>query len=292
MMHLTSDLGNNILLISSLALSSVYFLLAILNKQKRKHLFKYFIISIIIFSLINIYRIYGYNKKEQKEAPTSEKTTTTTITTKKEEKDEMVSSKGYKITYQDGAYYIDNYLIANKTYLLSSSFVPSDTYTKITSDLNGFCQTCINNEAYRAWLEMKADAASLNLNIWIQSGWRSYEYQEELYNRYVSKSGKEAADTYSARGGASEHQTGLAFDLNSVEDSFIDTDEGKWVNNNAYLYGYIIRFPKDKDNETGYKYEPWHIRYVGKELAKKLYNNGSWISMENYFGIESKYKED
>ena len=107
----------------------------------------------------------------------------------------------------------------------------------------------------------------------------------------VKRNGKKAADTFSARPGASEHQTGLAFDLNTITNSFKDTAEGKWVNKNCYLYGYILRYPEGKTNETGYIYEPWHIRYVGKELAKKLYNNGNWITMEDYFGIDSKYND-
>ena len=89
--------------------------------------------------------------------------------------------------------------------------------------------------------------------------------------------------------GNSEHQTGLCFDLNSIDDSFGDTVEGRWVNDNCYKYGFCIRFPKGKDAYTGYQYESWHLRYVGKDLAEKLYNNGNWISLEEYFGITSEY---
>ena len=138
---------------------------------------------------------------------------------------------------------------------------------------------------------MKSDASSIGLNLWAQSGYRSYDYQNDLYNGYIKRNGKKAADTFSARPGASEHQTGLAFDLNTITNSFKDTAEGKWVNKNCYLYGYILRYPEGKTNETGYIYEPWHIRFVGKELAKKLYNNGNWITMEDYFGIDSKYND-
>ena len=132
---------------------------------------------------------------------------------------------------------------------------------------------------------------SLGLNLWIASGYRSYATQKRLYNNYVSSDGKEAADTYSARPGYSEHQTGLAFDLNSVEESFANTDEGKWVKDNCYRYGLIIRYPKGKESITGYIYEPWHLRYVGVKLATKLYNDGDWITLEEYFGVDSKYKD-
>ena len=137
---------------------------------------------------------------------------------------------------------------------------------------------------------MKSAAKEENLDIFISSGYRSYNRQKTLYNNYVSNDGKEEADTYSARPGHSEHQSGLALDVNTVDDSFANTEEAKWLVENCYKYGFILRYPKGKSNETGYKYEPWHFRYVGEDLATKLYNNGNWITMENYFGITSTYK--
>lgn len=186
----------------------------------------------------------------------------------------FTTSKGFKGKVIDGVTYIDDVLIANKTYSL-----PSDYGTGLTSTTKN------------AFDKMNADAKSLGLNLWIASGYRSYATQKRLYNNYVSSDGKEAADTYSARPGYSEHQTGLAFDLNSVEESFANTDEGKWVKDNCYRYGLIIRYPKGKESVTGYIYEPWHLRYVGVELATKLYNDGNWITLEEYFGIDSKYKD-
>ena len=210
--------------------------------------------------------------------PTTKKTTTTTTTTKKV--DTTVSNtQGLKI--------IDGILIVNKSYPLPKDYVPTNTYKNATG-LN-YCTTCIDKEAYEKYKEMKADATALGLNIWIQSGYRSYSLQESLYNKYVNRDGKVAADTYSARPGHSEHQTGLAFDLNSISDEFQYTDEGKWVNNNCYKYGYILRYPKGKENITGYKYESWHLRYVGKDLATKLYNNGDWITLEEHFNLTSAY---
>jgi len=75
-----------------------------------------------------------------------------------------------------------------------------------------------------------------------------------------------------------------------IEDGFNDTDEAKWLNDNAYKYGFILRYPEGKQGITGYKYESWHYRYVGKELAKTLYNNGNWITLEEYFGLTSRYQ--
>lgn len=243
-------------------------------------------------------------KKSTSTTSSTTSTSTTTTTKKLDEKTyakvkeidgEKVSkgktSKGYDIYEINGITYVDGYLIANKSYFLPEDYAPSDTYTKADKTSNKQCATCINNTAYAAWKDMKADASALNLNIWIQSGFRSFVKQTELYNRYVQRDGKEKADTYSARPGSSEHQTGLCFDLNSISAAFANTNEGKWVNQNAWKYGYIIRYPKGKSNETGYVYESWHLRYVGTELAKKLYNNGDWITLEDYFGITSKYDE-
>lgn len=225
--------------------------------------------------------------KKQETTTRAKKTTTTTKIIHENNNLVGETKKGYKIDYKDGAYYIGNTLIVNKTYLLSSTFTPTNSIKTIPS--SGFDRNPLNKEAYDAWILMKNDAAALGINLWAQSGYRSYDYQKDLYNSYVNRKGKEAADKSSARPGASEHQTGLAFDLNTITTSFKDTAEGKWVNQNCLNYGYIIRYPENKTNETGYIFEPWHIRYVGKELAKELYNNGNWITMEDYFGIESKY---
>lgn len=231
------------------------------------------------------------NNEDSKENETTSKVSSTTknTTSKVNDNSNKVSktSKGYEIKEVDGVTYVDGYMIVNKTYSLPSDYVPKNTHTEAGSQK--YCQTCIVNEAWDEFNIMKADATALGLNIWIQSGYRSYKAQEGLYNNYVNRDGKTAADTYSARAGHSEHQTGYAFDLNTITDAFQYTDEGKWINENAYKYGFIIRYPKGKDDITGYKYESWHLRYVGKELADKLYNNGDWITMEEYFGIESQY---
>lgn len=183
------------------------------------------------------------------------------------------SSKGYKIEQKNGIYYVDGILIANKTYSLPSSYNPGTLLNIFMTNYN----------------KMKNDALNEGINLKIRSGFRSYNTQSSLYNNYVKRDGKTAADTYSARAGHSEHQTGLAADINSLEQSFINTKEGKWLNDNCYKYGFIIRYPKGKESITGYMYEPWHIRYVGVDIATKLYNNGNWLSLEEYLGITSKY---
>lgn len=200
---------------------------------------------------------------------------------------EYVTGKGFTLKIQDGVAYIDDNIIVNKTYSLPSGYKPRDSYQEVVGER---CNNCINKDAMDAYKLMASDAKSVGLNIYISSGYRSYSYQDKLYNNYVSISGKEKADTYSARPGHSEHQTGECFDLNTIDDSFQYTNEGKWVNENAYLYGFIIRYPKGKESITGYQYESWHLRYVGKELALKLYHDGNWETLEEYYGISSSYE--
>lgn len=169
--------------------------------------------------------------------------------------------------------YINGILIANKTYALPSDYNPG-----------------VDPEAESALYEMFAAAKNDGISLWIASGFRSYQRQTTLYNNYVAKDGKAAADRYSARPGHSEHQTGLAFDLNSLEQSFGNTPEGRWIAANSWKYGYIIRYPEDTEAITGYMYEPWHVRYIGKDNAKAVFESG--LCLEEYLGITSVYSED
>ena len=184
----------------------------------------------------------------------------------------FTTSKGFSGKVVDGVTYIDGVLIANKTYKLPSNYGNGLTW-----------------ETQNAFNKMREAAVKEGLNIWISSGYRSYWDQNYIYNNYVSRDGQAAADRYSARAGHSEHQTGLAFDLNSIDDSFTYTEEGKWTKDHCYNYGLILRYPQGKESITGYMHESWHFRYVGVELATKLYNNGDWITLEEYYGIDSKY---
>ena len=193
------------------------------------------------------------------------------------------TSKGNTIKNYYGITYIDDVIVVNKTYSLPSNFAPNNLVT-----INGYIK--VVDYVKNAFNELKSDASSIGLNIYASSGYRSYSDQKYIYNNYVKMDGQEKADTYSARAGYSEHQTGLAIDVNTIDMTFDNTEESIWLKEKCYRYGFIIRYPKNKDSITGYMYEPWHIRYVGKELAKKLYNDGQWITLEEYYGIESKYK--
>lgn len=182
------------------------------------------------------------------------------------EKSSSVNKEEPKIEVKDGLTYVNGILLVNKTYGLSKDYDPK-----------------VNKEAKKALENMQADAKVLGLKLPLVSGYRSYATQENLYNKYVKKDGEEEANTYSAKPGHSEHQTGLAFDVGSVERSFANTDEAKWIEENAHLYGFIVRYPKGKTDITGYIYEPWHIRYLGKENAKKVKESG--LTLEEYLGL-------
>ena len=193
------------------------------------------------------------------------------------------TNKGNTIKNYYGLIYIDDVLVVNKTYSLPSNFAPNNL-----ASINGYIK--VVDYVKDAFISLTSDAKALGLNIYASSGYRSYSDQNYIYNNYVRIDGQENADTYSARAGHSEHQTGLAIDVNTVDSSFDGTTESNWLKDNCYKYGFIIRYPKDKDSITGYMYESWHIRYVGKSFAEKLYNNGNWITIEEYYGIDSKYK--
>ena len=301
------NLFNFMFYICGICLPLIVIVIALFKSKFKfnKNIINKLLIAVIIFLIFYILKVGGIklieknnDKKEVKVTNNMNKekttvkssttqtmtttSTTTTITTKKKQ-DISVSNN------TEGLKIIDGILIVNKSYPLPKDYVPSNTYKDATG-LN-YCSECINVDAYEKYKLMKADMASLGMNIWIQSGYRSYSLQESLYNKYVNRDGKLAADTYSARPGYSEHQTGLAFDLNSISDEFQDTSEGKWVNENAWRYGFILRYPKSKESITGYKYESWHLRYVGEDLAAKLYNNGDWITLEEHFNLTSKYAE-
>lgn len=143
-------------------------------------------------------------------------------------------------------------------------------------------------------LEAMAHAASAQgVTLNLQSGYRSYDFQVNLFNTYVQQEGLAQANRESAHPGYSEHQTGLAADLGGVSNPacnvaacFASTTEGEWLAANAYQYGFIVRYPTDKEAVTGYEYEPWHVRYVGVDLATEMHNQGV-ETLEEFFGLGS-----
>ena len=174
-----------------------------------------------------------------------------------------------------------NLILVNKYNYVTEDYIPENLEPLDTNYARSGMQ--LVKEAKEAFEELSQNAKENGMTILAMSSYRSYDYQVNLYNNYVKSDGQEAADTYSARAGYSEHQTGLAADVYNGEvpyTSFEETEEFTWMQENAYKYGFILRFPKDKTNITGYQYESWHYRYVGKEVAKEIHENN--LTLEEY----------
>ena len=165
-------------------------------------------------------------------------------------------------------------VIVNKYYKLNENYEPSDLVT-IDSKLASNNQR-LRKEAADKFEEMAADALASGIKIYAGSTYRSYDYQLDLYNRYVLQDGFAEAETYSARAGYSEHQLGLAVDVLNGDWQYLseNDDEYTWLIDNSYKYGFILRYPRNKEYVTGYMFEDWHFRYLGVELANKVKLSG------------------
>ncbi|GBF76481.1 putative peptidase M15 [Paenibacillus sp. 598K] len=147
----------------------------------------------------------------------------------------------------------------------------------------------MRKEAAQALETLFAAASEGGLPLAGVSAYRSHARQKQLFEGYVKRHGLEKAQTYSAYPGTSEHETGLAIDVTGADgscaatDCFADRPEAEWLDKNAYRFGFIIRYPKGKEHITGYKYEPWHLRYVGEALASELHQQQ--LTMEEYEGV-------
>lgn len=181
------------------------------------------------------------------------------------------------------------YVVVNKERFLPEGYVPTDLVEpQVKFSFDGpHEKRQLRQEAASALEELfaKADEDGMTLNA--VSGYRSEKRQSSLYNTYVQTQGEEYANRVSAKPGTSEHQTGLTIDVsspsvsNELEQVFGDSAEGKWLAEHAHEFGFIIRYPQDGEDITGYMYEPWHIRYVGKEAAAAIYEQGT--TMEQFF---------
>jgi len=167
----------------------------------------------------------------------------------------------------------DILMLVNKFNYLDQNYNPNDLVD--VKNYYAYGENKIRKEVYENFLNMWNDAKKEKLSLIITSAYRDYNYQKSLWDMYANQKGDEWADSVAARAGYSEHQTGLALDIvtyGANMDSFESTDEFKWLNENAYKYGFILRYPKGKEKITGYSYESWHYRYVGKNVAKKIHD--------------------
>ncbi len=175
----------------------------------------------------------------------------------------------------------DNLLVlVNKNNKLYEGFIPNNL--EVINLNYAIGKKLLRNDAKEAFEKLCEKAKKLGYDIKAESTYRDYYYQEKLYNNYVKEYGKIYADNCSARPGHSEHQTGLAVDVRgSIGDynEFETTKEFTWMIDNAYKYGFILRYPKGKEHITGFKYEPWHYRYIG-DTAKEVHTKK--LTLEEY----------
>ena len=182
------------------------------------------------------------------------------------------------------------WVIVNKKHPLPGGFVPNDLVVpnvplNLSSDNQ---QMHVSSAMAPSLATLFAGARNAGLSLKLNSGYRSEALQKQLFDSYAARDGAAGAATYSAYPGTSEHQTGFASDVMAasgqctLEICFADTPEGQWLTAHAHEYGFIIRYPQGKQSITTYQYEPWHIRFAGKELATQLYSSG--LTVEEFFG--------
>ncbi len=173
--------------------------------------------------------------------------------------------------------------LINKTHMLPPSYVPKDL---VKVNAAGYRTVYLRKEAAQALETMFNAGKKAGVNLYCSSGYRSYADQQRIFKNHVVLMGEAKANAISSKEGQSEHQSGFAMDVTcramngDLQERFIQTGEGKWLAAHAHEYGFIVRFPKGKEASTGYRYEPWHIRYLGKDLATKV--NASGLSYEEY----------
>ncbi len=186
------------------------------------------------------------------------------VNTPSDDEPSSASQSGGSTAASVEPYYVNGVLLVNKKHALPQNYGGMDS------------------NAYAALQQLQAGAEAAGHSMPLISGYRSYAYQASLYNSYVAQDGQALADTYSARPGHSEHQSGLAFDIGALDNGYGNTPDGRWLHAHCADYGFIIRYPAGKESMTGYQYEPWHVRYVGKEIASQIMAQG--ITLEEYLG--------
>lgn len=253
-----------------------------------------FIIIVIALLFGGFFLIYINNEEAPAPPATASGSAATTQTPTPEPNllpDDMQQIKDYT-----GAVPLDTIpesytVLVNGNYLLPEKYVPDDlTEPDVPfSTYDSSDKRKLRKKAARALEKMFGAAKKKKCTLVGISAYRSYARQKQIYHRNVSIYGKDTTNTFSAKPGSSEHQTGLTIDISCpqmnylLSTSFANTKEGKWVKKNAHKYGYIVRYPEGTSKITGYRYEPWHIRYVGVPLATYLYKNKK--TLEEYYGV-------
>ncbi|MEA4989033.1 MAG: M15 family metallopeptidase [Anaerovorax sp.] len=178
-------------------------------------------------------------------------------------------------------------ILVNKQHAVDASYIPEDLEPiKYFASDRPAQSRFMRQEASEHFHQLVEGAKESGYELVMTTAYRSYEFQNTLYTNYVNKYGQAEADTFSAKPGQSEHQTGLAVDISTptvqyrLTSELGETAEGQWMAEHAHEYGFILRYPKGKEDITGYQYEPWHLRYVGQPAADEIYEQG--ITLEEY----------
>ena len=249
-----------------------------------------FLITLIALLGVSVYlTFFGGQKENNREAAAEEPAAADVMPTEEPEPTPTPEPTIDPAVFTD----TDSLLIvANKKHKLPDGYVPADL---VTPDIMQTAACTMRAPAAEAIAEMKRAAERDGVYLKISSAYRGEDYQRSLYNGYSASYGPETADTISSRPGYSDHQTGLAADFvegdgsldgTNFNQSFEETDSGKWLRVHAHEYGFIMRYPKGKQDITGYAYEPWHFRYIGVDYATAIYETDEFYTFEEYFGVE------
>ncbi|HAK68423.1 MAG TPA: peptidase M15 [Treponema sp.] len=161
------------------------------------------------------------------------------------------------------------YYLIDKKHFVSADYVPKDLVKLRGNDLYNVSRNdlSLRPDVEKALREMAQGALDDGIKLMVSSTYRSYDYQTKLFARYVAQDGEELAERYSARPGTSQHQLGVAIDFGSITDDFAETKQGRWLYEHSEEYGWSLSFPRDYEDVTGFMWECWHFRYIGKEAC-------------------------
>ena len=258
-------------------------------KKHKKLIVGIILLIVAALALTGGYYVYSHRHK------TVVVRTTSATTTQPEAPAPTTTTPPPTPVFDKKQYSIDDsaslWVVVNKQRPLRAGYIPANLVAPATSLRlgSGAEEMKLRQDAAAALAEMLTAAKAVGMPMLLASGYRSEVTQRALHAGYVAQKGDAAADLDSARAGYSEHQTGLAADVGrtdhkcEVDPCFANTAEGQWVAANAYKYGFIVRYLQGKQPITGYVYEPWHLRYVGKDLAKAVYDSGQ--TLEEFFGL-------
>lgn len=251
-------------------------------KPKKPKLYKKIITNSLILSAIMLSVFYGINNYQNEELF---KLNASIIGSKSNKKlDEKMNSSSDKLEVINNNYDEKYEIIINKANPINEATLINYKIVSVTD--NAIPNIKLEEETYKNYLKLKTNLLDRGYFINIRSGYRTFDESTSIYNSYSNSYGRSYAEKYVAKPGVSEHNAGLAFDFilssdkNSLKTNY-ESDEYFYLENIAYLYGFIIRYPKDKETITGYSYEPWHLRYVGSNLAKYLKKNN--LTLEEYY---------